>query len=59
MMWPVWLLVGCAFVLVGFHVFGSKPDREESDDERLERECGTGLITEDEYLRRKAKLPHA
>jgi hypothetical protein len=58
MIWSVWLVVGLAFLLVAWRVFSSKPDRTESDAEKLEREHDSGLLTDVEYLHKKAMLPH-
>lgn len=58
MMWSVWLVVGLVALLVAWRVFSSKPDSMESDDQRLDREHDAGLLTDAEYARKKAAVPH-
>jgi len=52
------LIVGLAFLLVAWRVFSSKPENVESNEEKLERERDSGLIDDEEYIRKKAALPH-
>lgn len=58
MIWSVWMIVGLAFLLVAWRVFSSKPDNTVSDEEELEHEHDSGLLTDEEYTRKKALLSH-
>ena len=52
------LIVGMAFLLVAWRVFSSKPEHMESEEEKLERDHESGLIDDDEYIHKRAALPH-